>query len=197
MTADILKQRNREFVKHMNEVDPDFFSKLKEGQSPDFFILSCSDSRVSPTTITGMTLGSMFIHRNVANQVNHRDDSFSTGLYFALHYLKVSYIIIIGHTGCGGVEAAWGESKDEKLQPWLSHIQESLPMEEKNKSFSSRDLSIQNVLSQVENMKNHPIYMEHGQGIPVIGMVFNLGTGELEYVTEEEQVDQIKEIGSK
>ncbi|UCZ53566.1 carbonate dehydratase [Bacillus shivajii] len=184
MNVETLREKNQEFIKRMNEIDPDFFSKLQEGQKPEFFMISCSDSRVSPSVITGMPLGKMLIHRNVANQVSHDDESLATGLYYALHYLKVSYIIIIGHTGCGGIDAAWNEYEDEEMKSWLSHIQDSLPRKGDG-ACSSKSLATHNVLAQVENMKSHPVYLEHGHNVPVIGMVFDLTNGELQFVTSE------------
>ncbi|MGX4670367.1 carbonic anhydrase [Cerasibacillus sp. JNUCC 74] len=100
-----LIKNNEDFIRKMQEEDPDFFRHLQQGQHPEFFVLACSDSRVSPSAISQMKLGNMFIHRNIANQVSNNDDSFSAGLYYALVHLKVSHIIIKGHTECGGIHA--------------------------------------------------------------------------------------------
>lgn len=64
-----LINNNREWVKSKGEEDPDFFPALGRGQQPDFLYIGCSDSRVSISALTGMDLGHMFVHRNIANMV--------------------------------------------------------------------------------------------------------------------------------
>ncbi|THG88660.1 carbonate dehydratase, partial [Alkalihalobacillus alcalophilus ATCC 27647 = CGMCC 1.3604] len=110
-----LRKKNEEFIQRIKEQDPTFFDELKKGQTPEFFVLSCSDSRVSPSVITQMPLGHMFVHRNIANQVVTEDESFSASLYYALKHLKVKKIVIKGHTDCGGVKAAWLENDEQEL----------------------------------------------------------------------------------
>jgi carbonic anhydrase len=172
---------NKNFMRRIKEKDPTYFDELRKGQHPDYFVLSCSDSRVSPTAITDMPLGRMFVHRNIANQVRREDDSFTAGLYYSLKHLKVKKIIIEGHTFCGGVQAAWHGNEEEHLQPWLNHIRESLPYEGYN-SVSDEELARINVLSQVENLKAHPVFEQHGEGVDVIGCLFHVESGEIEWL---------------
>ena len=92
------------FLKHK-----DLYQKLSmEGQKPSAMIISCVDSRVQSTQIFDTEPGDFFIHRNIANLVPAYDrDSDNTGtaaaLEFAVCGLKVSRIIILGHSGCGGI----------------------------------------------------------------------------------------------
>ncbi|WP_233144152.1 carbonic anhydrase [Lottiidibacillus patelloidae] len=127
-----------------------------------------------------MSLGNLFVHRNVANQVSQDDESFATGLYYALVHLKVKKVIIKGHTNCGGVAAAWDNNDEEELVHWLSKVKESFAKKEGNEHLTSEELSKLNVLKQVENVKNHPIYKKYGQGVDVVGYLFHLESGELE-----------------
>lgn len=64
-----LMKRNREWVENKNKEDPEFFSILGQGQSPTYLYIGCSDSRVSISNLTGLDLGHVFVHRNVANMV--------------------------------------------------------------------------------------------------------------------------------
>nr|WP_236784622.1 carbonic anhydrase [Alteribacter salitolerans] len=160
--------------------DPEFFERLNEGQHPEFLVLACSDSRVCPSTVMDAEPGHMFIHRNIANQVVHDDDSFGASLYYALVHLKVKYILIKGHTGCGGVQAAWNDNREEGLQNWLKHVKESLPTDRESREWTSEKLCKYNVLYQVTKLKEHPVYQEHGQGVPIIGALYNLASGELD-----------------
>ena len=174
-----LRKRNEAFVRKIREEDPLYFDELKKGQTPEFFMLSCSDSRVSPSVITQMPLGNIFVHRNIANQVDTRDESFSASLYYALKYLKVKKIIIKGHTDCGGIKAAWSETADEELQGWVSKIRSSLP-DKSEVVNSTNELSKINVLKQVEHLKNHPVYQAYGKKVEVRGCLFHVESGELE-----------------
>ncbi|GGK12808.1 hypothetical protein GCM10010965_02240 [Caldalkalibacillus thermarum] len=63
-----------------------------------------------------MPLGHLFVHRNIANQVHPEDESFSASLYYALKHLKVKKIVIQGHTGCGGLTAAWQNNDEPQWQ---------------------------------------------------------------------------------
>lgn len=177
-----LTENNEEFIRKITENDPNFFEKLKQGQTPDFFVLACSDSRVSPSVITQMPLGKMFIHRNIANQVDASDESFSAGLYYALVHLNVKKIIIEGHTGCGGVKAAWNDVEDPELGGWLSKIKANLPKKESHVTTSLDELSKENLLNQIKNLKNHPVYLKYGQNVEIFGALFHVESGEFEWV---------------
>lgn len=180
-----LKKKNKEFIQKIKASNPGFFNELKKGQAPEFFVLSCSDSRVSPSIITQMPLGYMFTHRNIANQVATNDESFSASLYYALKHLKVKIIIIIGHTDCGGIKAAWSENKEQELSAWLKHVQDSLPNKILHPHLSLDELARINVKEQVERCQNHPVFQEYGQGVVIIGCLFHVESGELERVTPE------------
>ena len=60
---------NRQWVETKNQEDPEFFKALGKGQEPDFLYIGCSDSRVSISSLTGLDLGHVFVHRNIANMV--------------------------------------------------------------------------------------------------------------------------------
>lgn len=175
-----LRRKNEEFIRKIKEINPLYFDELKKGQTPEYFVLSCSDSRVSPSVITQMPLGQMFVHRNIANQVVTEDESFSASLYFALQHLKVKKIVIKGHTGCGGIKAAWSDNDEEKLRWWISKVRNSLPNKNERNEISLDELAKINVLKQVENVKDHPIYKAYGTNIEVCGYVFHVESGELE-----------------
>ncbi|ADC50746.1 Carbonate dehydratase beta type [Alkalihalophilus pseudofirmus OF4] len=175
-----LQHQNETFLKEMREQDPHFFEKLKEGQQPEMFVLACSDSRVSPSVITNMPLGKMFIHRNIANQVNVADESFTASLYYALKHLKVADILILGHTSCGGVRAAAEGNTEDALAPWLASVRESLG------GAACEGLgeaaSIKNVKTQMERLEKHPVYQQYGQGVSIVGAVFHVESGEIEWM---------------
>lgn len=174
---------NQEFVERMLQEDPDYFNHLKQGQSPEIFLLACCDSRVSPSIITGMPPGNLFVHQNIANQALETDSSFTASLYFALKNLQVKQILVKGHTGCGGIAAARQERVDPEMERWIQEVRSSLPDPEEQSDLTLDELSRLNVLHQVKRLKNHPVYREHGLGVKVDGILFHLETGRLELLT--------------
>ncbi|WP_078594763.1 carbonic anhydrase [Evansella clarkii] len=187
MREEVLDKSNKNFMRRIKEKNPTYFDELRKGQHPDYFVLSCSDSRVSPTAITDMPLGRMFVHRNIANQVRRDDDSFTAGLYYGLKHLEVKKIIIEGHTFCGGVIAAWHGNEEEHLKPWLNHIRDSLPEKEEGNCLSEEELARINVIRQVENLKTHPVFKQYGEGVDVIGCLFHVESGEIEWLETDDE----------
>ncbi len=79
-----------------------------EGQSPRSMIIACCDSRVSVSSMFGESAGDFFTHRNIANFVPPFDpDGDTNGTSAAIEYavtaLKVSHLVVMGHSKCGGV----------------------------------------------------------------------------------------------
>lgn len=86
---------NAKWVKKMNDKDPEYFPKLASGQSPDFLYIGCSDSRVSITDLTGVDLGELFVHRNIANLVVSSDLNLLSVLTYAVRHLNVRHILVV------------------------------------------------------------------------------------------------------
>jgi carbonic anhydrase len=116
---------NRGWVDRINEEDPTYFPKLGSGQSPDYLYIGCSDSRVSITSLTGLQMGEVFVHRNVANLVVATDLNLLAVMTYAVEYLKVKHILVTGHYDCGGVRAAM-KPKDigPVLDAWVQNIRD-------------------------------------------------------------------------
>jgi carbonic anhydrase len=105
--------------------DPEYFERLSLLQSPEFFWIGCSDSRVPANEITGTQPGEIFVHRNVANLVVNTDVNLLAALDYAVTYLKVKHVIVCGHYGCGGVKAAATKSDFKPvLNMWLRNIKD-------------------------------------------------------------------------
>lgn len=119
-----LLQNNKKWVANQLKSDPDFFTDLSHGQTPEYLWIGCSDSRVPANAITGTKPGEMFVHRNIANMVVHSDMNLLSVLSYAVEVLKVKHIIVCGHYGCGGVLAAMGNKQYGLIDNWLRHIKD-------------------------------------------------------------------------
>jgi len=95
------------------EENRSWYTRLaEEGQRPRTMVISCCDSRVRVTSIFGAESGDFFIHRNIAALVPpHAPDEdhhgTSAAIEYAVNHLKVSNIMILGHSLCGGVEGCY------------------------------------------------------------------------------------------
>lgn len=110
--------------------DESLFSRLRQGQSPSALVISCCDSRADPGMLMGAGPGDIFVVRNVANLVPpYRNGAEMPGIRadieFAVKSLNVAQIIILGHSGCGGIRALMDgegltEHQFEFIGTWVS-----------------------------------------------------------------------------
>src|SRR5512132_4126667 len=103
---DDLKANNRAWAERKTAGDPGFFTRLVGQQAPKYLWIGCADSRVPANEIVGLDPGELFVHRNVANVVSPDDVNCMAVLQYAIDVLGVTQVIVCGHYGCGGVEAA-------------------------------------------------------------------------------------------
>jgi carbonic anhydrase len=180
-----LLTNNREWASTMLADDPDFFSKLANQQRPRYLWIGCSDSRVPANQITGLAPGEVFVHRNVANVVAETDFNVLAVLQYAVDVLKVRYIIVCGHYGCGGVTAALENSRHGLIDNWLSGIRsirrihrhelDTLPPE-----AAADRLCELNVLAQSRHVAHTTIVEDawhRGQEISIHSWIYRLNTG--------------------
>ena len=99
-------QNNEKWIQDKLNLDPDYFAKLSQGQSPQILYIGCSDSRVTTEELMGAQPGEIFIHRNIANMVISIDLNVMAVINFAVRNLKVKHIVVCGHYECGGIKAA-------------------------------------------------------------------------------------------
>lgn len=147
-----------------------------------------------------MKPGEVFTHRNIANIISPTDLSLLSVVEFSVFHLKVKHIVVCGHTSCGGVAGCLANGKlggplDIWLQPMRAlreqHAAELEKMEGPEKMTHMAKL---NVRAGVDVLKRIPTVIDaiRERGIEVHGVLYNLGTGQLEEVNCEEGKDVAK-----
>ena len=185
-TLEHLLDGNKAWARNIKEIDPDFFEKLSEIQTPEYLWIGCSDSRITPSSSIGLLPGEMFVHRNVANLVNHTDMNCLSVLQFAVEVLGVKHVIVCGHYGCGGVKAALDDSRFGLIDNWLRHIQDIM---HKYRSQLDAEVSAEdrldklckiNVIEQVVSVGETTIVQDawdRGQKLEVHGWIYTIADG--------------------
>lgn len=181
-----LLANNQRWVAERLAEDPEFFHRLRDVQTPDILWIGCSDSRVPANQITGLQPGEVFVHRNIANVVPREDVNSASVIQFAVTGLKVRHIVVCGHYGCGGVQAAFKDHLEDPLEIWIEHIRrirvvhneelEALPDDVQR----WRRLCELNVLTQVENLARLKIVRsawDAGQKLAIHGWIYDVNDG--------------------
>jgi carbonic anhydrase len=185
-TYNQLFHNNKKWVQEKLLQDPEYFTKLGQGQSPDYLWIGCSDSRVPANEITGTQPGEMFVHRNIANMVVHSDMNLLSVLSYAVEVLKVKHIIVCGHYGCGGVIAAMGNKQYGLIDNWLRHIKDVYRLHEKeldqisDPTVKARRFVELNVIEQVGDLCKTTIVQnawKKKQPLAVHGWVYDINDG--------------------
>lgn len=115
---------NKAWAADKLQSDAQYFERQVREQTPDFFWIGCSDSRVPANEVTNTEPGEIFVHRNVANMVVNTDLNLLSVLQFAVEVLQVKDVIVCGHYGCGGVKAALYNHSYGLLNKWLRNIKD-------------------------------------------------------------------------
>lgn len=188
---DPLLLSNQQWAESIKKEDPQFFEKLSKQQSPEYLWIGCADSRVPANQIVGLLPGELFVHRNIANCVVHTDMNCLSVIDYAVKVLKVKHIIVCGHYGCGGVEAALTDKQYGLADNWIRNIRDvyhnhlteinELPTPKKQLNR----LCELNVVQQMLNVAHLPTLQNAwntGQNISVNGWIYSISDGLLSKV---------------
>jgi carbonic anhydrase len=129
----------------------------------------------------------VFVHRNVANVLAHSDLNALSVLQYAVEVLKVEHVVVCGHYGCGGVEAALSEQRLGLIDNWLLHVKDvrwkhRAQLDDLSPEARFRRLCELNVIEQVDNVCETTIVREawgRGHGLSVHGWIYDLRDGRL------------------
>lgn len=181
-----LFEHNRLWAQKMREKQPRFFENLAQQQVPKFLWIGCSDSRVPANEIVGLQPGEVFVHRNVANIISLTDFNCLATVQYAVEVLKVLHVIVCGHYGCGGVQAALGGTAVGLVNNWLSPISEAFETyRERIEAIPDPVRRVEklceiNVILQVRNLCRSAFLRDawkNGQELAVHGLIYGLQDG--------------------
>lgn len=200
-------ENNKNWVREKTDLDPQYFHRLAQGQNPPILWIGCSDSRVPANEITGTQPGEIFVHRNIANMVIHTDMSMLSVLDYAVNVLKVKHVIVCGHYGCGGVNAALENKHFGLIDNWLRHIKDVYRLHKAeidsihNKEEKSRRFVELNVEEQVFDLAKTSIIQNawaNNQFLQLHGIVYDVANGVLKdlniNITDNQQLDKVYQL---
>ncbi len=155
----------------------DWFRKLAiEGQHPKAMVIACCDSRVAVTSMFGQRTGELFVHRNIANLVppytpDGKHHGTGAAIEFAVSFLKVEHILVMGHSRCGGVrgcidmcrgEAPALDAPGSLVGRWLDVLRPAYGRVADVQSLEDRQTALEKegVQLSLENLLGYPFVAE-------------------------------------
>ena len=197
-----LINRYKDWKKTGFEEHRDWYETVaKVGQNPLAMVISCCDSRVHATSIFGADPGEFFIHRNIANLIppyNPDGDHHGTSaaIEFAILSLAVSHIIILGHSGCGGIKNGYHLCKGDKkntdlvfVNKWLNILKPAYDtlLVNGDDSLMIKKLEKESIKTSIKNLLDFPFIQNalQSEKLEIHGLWHNIGSGELEMLDSE------------
>jgi carbonic anhydrase len=197
-----LTDRYRRFRHRHFEPNMEQYEELATfGQSPDVMIVACSDSRAVPETIFSAMPGELFVVRNVANlippyETGGQYHGVSAAIEFAVLNLRVKHLVIMGHSGCGGIKAvldhnAARETDGQFITKWMSMLEDArLNVLARHQGAARKELASaleqEGVKQSLQNLRSFPFVAEiEAKGrIALHGAHFDIATGQLFVLNE-------------
>jgi len=181
-----LLENNRRWVQGVTDKNPEHFQRLAKQHDPKYLWIGCSDARMPANELVGLAPGEVFVHRNIANLVNSSDMNVLSVIEYAVQVLKVEHIIVNGHYGCGGVNAALSpNSAPDMVEHWIRPVKKYLQrfkpqVEGMSDKARANKLCEVNVVEQVRNICHVPVVQKawrDGQSLTVHGLIYNIEDG--------------------
>jgi carbonic anhydrase len=194
---DVLADRFRRFKYRHFAPNMDHYQDLADrGQSPDYMVVSCCDSRVDPEMIFSAMPGELFVVRNVANLVPPYETlgkyhGVSAALEFAVLNLRVKHIVVLGHSGCGGIRAcleadAARQTEAQFIANWMAMLDDARETIEQRMPKASLPekrmaLEMEAVKTSLSNLRTFPCVqiLESKGRLALHGAYFNIAAGNL------------------
>ncbi|MCC6598152.1 MAG: hypothetical protein IT559_05135 [Alphaproteobacteria bacterium] len=191
MTEKLLEgfQSFRQF--QYENADPLMLRLIEEGQKPEYFIISCIDSRANPATIFRAQPGTFFNFMAMGAIVRpyKQGTALSAALQFALEYSGVRKIIILGHTHCGAIKALAEDIEDPEIASFidvahdgLERAKNSCPHHAHDSETLLRCTEQEIVLQSIKNLETYPAVARvmSGESLEIHGWIFDMQAGQLQ-----------------
>lgn len=166
------------------------------GQSPEIMLVSCCDSRVDPETIFNALPGELFVVRNVANLVPPFETGglyhgVSAALEFAVLNLRIKHLVVMGHSGCGGIKVALDENAALQTEAlfitkWMSMLDSARLAVTSSQQGSTRDQAVaalerEGVKNSLRNLRTFPFVKDREEKgkLALYGAHFDIARGTL------------------
>ncbi len=195
-----LVKRYQSWKKNEFQKNKRFYKKIaNKPQKPQTMVISCCDSRIHVTSILGAKKGEFFIHRNIGNLIppynsNSNDHGTSAAVEYAVNNLKVSNIIIMGHSNCGGIISGYNlfqkNNKKEKsifINKWLKILKPAYDKVQKtsftnNSKDAIKELEKESIKNSINNLIAFPFVKESLKKNNLIlhGLWHDIETGSIE-----------------
>lgn len=190
--------------------EEEFFQRLSKEQKPDVLFITCADSRVDPNLVTQSSPGEIFIVRNVGNIVPPYDaikdkNSVAAALEFAVLNLKVTDIIVCGHSDCGAMQMLYDDKQVLRSMPHVKEwLELSAPVRDivlkhycnATDEIRQRVTEEENILFQLHNIQTYPFVKKalDENTLYLHGWYYNIGTGSIySYSTTEDVFGLVSE----
>jgi len=188
---------NKQWAEHTAKNDPELFPTLAKGQHPEVLWIGCSDSRVPETTLSGLKPGDIFVHRNIANILHPGDLSAASVIEYAVAHVGVKHVVLCGHSSCGGVNAALGNSKIGVIDCWLLPLRElraqgCSELKKLEGPAQTKWLVEANVKRGVQVLRANANVIEavKSRNLQVHGVVYHIDKGTLEVIDVPEAAEE-------
>ena len=198
-----LKDKFYEWKNDTFSLKKSHFEKLaKEGQFPKYMIISCVDSRVDPNSMFKTEAGDFFVHRNIANLVPPYDylsehSGTIAAIEFGVTALNIKNIVVMGHSGCGGIKNGYLACKENKftenssISNWLQLLKPAyMKISKKIEKENIGELEKISIISSLENLSDYPFIKKQleAKSINLYGIWNDIGTGSLESYCHDKKV---------
>lgn len=194
---------------------PDFES-LSQGQKPHTLLITCSDSRIDPNLVTQTQPGELFVVRNAGNIIppfGSSNGGEEAAIEFAVDGLRVTNLVICGHSHCGAMAALSGRVNLEGLpsvKSWLNHAEATrrrMDSLHKQGDYTLPQIIEENVLVQADNLKTHPAVSAalRENRIRIYGWVYHFELGAIliydpvtkKYISSSEVKEEVSKDSSR
>ncbi len=178
-----------------------YHQATKTVQKPIAMIITCCDSRILENTIFGGGVGDYFIHRNIANivpSINDKDQNIQTlsAIEYALKVLKITNLIILGHSNCGGIEYSYKKLIDKKnvnnfeyINKWVSCLHKTYNNIPKDISENEKITLFEqeNIKQSIKNLYEYKFISEliDEKKLNVIGLWYQINSGLIKFLNDE------------